>query len=160
MKKKNGNVLLKSLDDEIISDNHLDEMHRAESYRIAFQVYHFLFWTLHLVALAMMVTGDYFDSTVTGIFGLIVLNLNIGLNIYYVYQTSSRGIMNRKFASKAGRKSNVIAYIFIALMYTQILSNFSLFIKIYMCELYLSMGIAAAFAIRNNKVLAKAEAEE
>lgn len=154
------NEFFRTPDNDIINDNNLDEMQKSETYRIAFGIYHYSYWIMIVLALAMVSAGGITSSTITAVFGIILHILNCAMYLVYAAGTSSKGIMNQKFASRAGKKENFIGYITLGILYFCLFKDNYFYINMYIAVFYISVGIASLFAIRNNRIVQKACCED
>ena len=80
--------------------------------------------------------------------------------IFYAAKTSAKGLMSAKFAKAAGKKSYIIVYLAIGIMYMSLFNSMSIFFRLYIGLVYISFCIVGLFAIRNNKVIEKMNSEE
>ena len=146
--------------DDIIDDLNLDEMQKSETYKIAFGLFHFTFWSILIFSLAMLIFGSINETShLLCISSILLLILDMGIYIVFAVRTSSKGIMNQKFASKAGNKKTVIWYLILAVIYIDIFKE-DVYFSAYFGIVYITMCIIAVMAARNNKVLEKLSSDD
>ncbi|MGN1089970.1 MAG: hypothetical protein ACI4Q6_06170, partial [Huintestinicola sp.] len=94
------------------------------------------------------------------VFSLIIETFDMCLYIFYAAKTSAKGLMREKFAKKHGTKFYFASYLMLGIMYCLILNTLSVWMKIYIGGLYLSVCVVSLLAMRNNKVIEKLNKEE
>lgn len=147
---------------DLISDKDLDEMQKAESHKLTFGIFQTSYWIWLIVSIAMLITAEFKDhyNLSLSVFGIIIELIDLAMYIFYAAKTSSKGLMSAKFAKAAGKKSYIIVYLAIGIMYMSLFNSMSIFFRLYIGLVYISFCIVGLFAIRNNKVIEKMNSEE
>ncbi|MGN0638310.1 MAG: hypothetical protein ACI4J0_08055 [Huintestinicola sp.] len=147
---------------DLISDKGLDEMQKAESYKLTFGIFKTSFWIWIIISMAMMATAELGDNTNVplSVFGIIIELIDMTMYIFYAAKTSSKGLMREKFAKAWGKKGIIILYLALGIMYMSWFYSMSIFFRLYIGLVYISFCIVGLYAIRNNKVVEKLNSEE
>ncbi|MCI7766859.1 MAG: hypothetical protein MSJ26_02610 [Oscillospiraceae bacterium] len=147
---------------DLISDKDLDEMQKAATYKLTFGIYQTSYWIWLIISLAMLFTAEFKDkyNLSLSVFGIIIELIDLAMYIFYAAKTSSKGLMSEKFAKAAGKKSYIIVYLAIGIMYMSWFYSMSIFFRLYIGLVYISFCIVGLYAIRNNKVVEKMNSEE
>ena len=147
---------------DLISDKDLDEMQKAESYKLTFGIFQTSYWIWLIISFAMLFTAEFKDkyNLSLSVFGIIIELIDLAMYIFYAAKTSAKGLMSQKFAKAVGNKYYIIAYLAIGIIYSLLTNTLSIFMRLYIAMVYFSICIVGLYAIRNNKVLEKMNSEE
>ena len=147
---------------DLISDKDLDEMQKAVSYKVSFDIMKASYWIWILISMAMLIVSEIGEETNLPmvIFAIITEVIDNILYCIYASKVSAKGMMREKFAKTVGRKSYFWAYLALGVFYMCIMYSMNIFYRVYIGILYLSICIISLYAIRNNKVLEQMNREE
>lgn len=149
---------------DLLNDKDLDEMQKAESYKISFRLFDAAIWIFTALSLAMLAAAEWpgnpEDNHILSVFGLVCEGIALLLYTIYAAVTSSKGLMNAKFAKRVGKKSYLICYLILGIFYVAIIDLSSVYFRVFIGLAYFAVCAVSLFAMRNNKVLDKMNEEE
>lgn len=101
--KKQNNVGL-------FDEKSLDEMQKAENYKIGFKLFRACYWFMYFFSLLIFVTAVKTDNTIFTLYGIIAMAAASVFHIIYSAKVSAKGVMNPKYAAAMSKPHMIIVY--------------------------------------------------
>lgn len=141
----------------IFSESGFDEMQKARTYEIGFKIFRVFFWVAYFMAATVMVAAMALESTLVLVIGSAFMVVCDLFYLLYAAKVSARGVMNIDFAKRMSKKSVLVLYVFMLVIWTVNLFSGSVMMYaaamwILLSILYIGLHICAK---RNMKVLEK-----
>lgn len=146
----------------IFSESDFDEMQKAKNYEIGFKIFRAFFWTVYIIATAVMAAAMVLENTAVLVIGTAFMAACDLFYLLYAAKVSSLGVMNIDFAKRMSQRSTLIIYIFAGVIWTinlflgSVMAATSI-MWILLSILYIGLYICAK---RNMKVLEKMMSED
>lgn len=147
---------------DLISDRDLDEMQKAVSYKVSFDIMKASYWIWLILSIVMLFMSEIGDETNVplSVFAIITELIDNIMYCFYASKLSAKGMMREKFAKTVGRKRYFWVYLAMGVSYVFLTRTITIFFMLYIGIFYLSICIISLYAMRNNKVLEQMNKDE
>ena len=147
---------------DLVSDKDLDEMQKAVSYKVTFDMMKASNWIWLIMSLVMILIAEMGDETnlPLAVFAIITELINNLMHCIYASKLSAKGMMPEKYARTVGKKSYFLLYLVMGIIYVFAMGSLTVFLKVYIGIIYLSICIISLYAMKNNKVLEQMNKED
>lgn len=100
----------------LFDENSLDEMQKAENYRIGFRLFRACYWFMYFFSLYIFIAAANMENTLFTVCGLISMTAASVFHIIYSAMVSAKGVMNIRYAKKMSMSYNIPVYTIIIIL--------------------------------------------
>lgn len=146
----------KQNNEDLFDEKSLDEMQKAENYKIGFKLFRACFWFMYFFSMLIYVTAITIDNNIFRVYGIITMAAASVFHIVYSAKVSAKGVMNSKYAETMSKPYVIAAYTICIILYAYVDLNGSdpiVFITVLIP--YIMLIFDCIFARRNKKVIEK-----
>lgn len=140
----------------LFDERSLDEMQKAENYRIGFKLFQACYWFMYFFSMFIFASAATEENTRFAVYGIIAMAVTSAFHVIYSAKVSAKGVMNIKYAEAMSKPYTAVAYTVCIILYGYVTLTGSHPISFLMiCIPYIMLIFDCIFARRNMKVLEK-----
>lgn len=140
--------------DGLFDESSLDEMQKAENYRIGFKLFRACYWFMYFFSMYIFIAAVNMENTIFTVCGITAMAAASVFHIIYSAKVSAKGVMNPKYAAAMSKPHMIIVYTICVILYGFVHMEHPIaFLMI--CIPYAMLIFDCIFAVRNKKVLDK-----
>ena len=140
----------------LFDERSLDEMEKAENYRIGFKLFQACYWFMYFFSILIFITAVKTDNTIFTAYGIIAMAAASVFSIIYSAKVSAKGVMNIKYAESMSKPYTAVVYTVCIILYGYVtLTGSHPIAFLIVCIPYIMLIFDCIFARRNMKVLEK-----
>lgn len=102
--------------DGLFDESSLDEMQKAENYRIGFKLFRACYWFMYFFSMYIFIAAVNMENTIFTVCGIISMTAASVFHIIYSAKVSAKGVMNPKYADKMGKPAALFMYTIVLIM--------------------------------------------
>lgn len=146
----------KQNNEDLFGEKSLDEMQKAENYKIGFKLFQACFWFMYFFSMLIFVTAVNTDNTIFTIYGITTMAAASAFHIIYSAKVSAKGVMNPKYAETMSKPHMIVVYTICIILYgyVNLIGSYPI-VFLMICIPYVMLIFDCIFARRNKKVLEK-----
>lgn len=146
----------KERNEGLFDENSLDEMQKAENYRIGFKLFQACYWFMYFFSMYIFVAAVNMENTVFTVCGIAAMAVASAYHIIYSAKVSAKGVMNIKYAEAMSKPYNIAVYTICIILFGFVTLTGSRPITFLMIFIpYVMLICDCIFARRNMRVLEK-----
>lgn len=146
----------KERNEGLFDENSLDEMQKAENYRIGFKLFQACYWFMYFFSMYIFVTAVNMENTVFTVCGITAMAAASVFHIIYSAKVSAKGVMNIKYAEAMSKPYTAAVYTICIILFGFVTLTDSRPIAFLMIFIpYVMLIFDCIFARRNMRVLEK-----
>lgn len=140
----------------LFDESSLDEMQKAENYKIGFKLFQACFWFMYFFSMLIFITAIKTDNIIFTVYGITAMAAASMFHIIYSAKVSARGVMNSKYAEAMSKPYTAVVYTICIILYGFVnLTGSEPFVFLMFLIPYIMLIFDCIFARRNMKVLEK-----
>ena len=144
----------KQNNEDLFGEKSLDEMQKAENYKIGFKLFRACYWFMYFFSLLIFVAAVNTDNTIFKVYGIIAMAAASVFHIIYSAKVSAKGVMNPKYAETMAKPHMIVVYTIIIILYGYVNMDHPIVFLMILIP-YTMLIFDCIFARRNMKVLEK-----
>ena len=142
--------------EDLFGEKSLDEMQKAENYKIGFKLFRACFWFMYFFSMLIFVSAVNPDNTIFMVYGIIAMAAASVFHIIYSAKVSAKGVMNPKYAETMSKPHMIVVYTICIILYGYVnLTGSHPIVFLMILIPYIMLIFDCIFARRNMKVLEK-----
>ncbi|MDE7279514.1 MAG: hypothetical protein K2N26_07310 [Oscillospiraceae bacterium] len=141
---------------DLFDESSLDEMQKAENYRIGFRLFKACYWFMYFFSMYIFVAAVNMENTIFTVCGITAMAAASVFHIIYSALVSAKGVMNIKYAEAMSKPYTSAVYTICIILFGFVTLTGSHPIAFLMISIpYVMLICDCIFAKRNMRVLEK-----
>ncbi|MDE6762415.1 MAG: hypothetical protein K2J73_01895 [Oscillospiraceae bacterium] len=141
---------------DLFDESSLDEMQKAENYRIGFRLFKACYWFMYFFSMYIFVAAVNMENTIFTVCGITAMAAASVFHIIYSALVSAKGVMNIKYAEAMSKPYTSAVYTICIILFGFVTLTGSHPIAFLMISIpYVMVICDCIFAKRNMRVLEK-----